>query len=107
MRSLPPALGQNPVGQADQFTDPHACGVEHFQKRPEADAAEGFLTVPRQRNVGFGLSKQTRDVIDAEDLGQGAGFSWRVDHAGRVIVTQTFGMQELVELAQRRQASGL
>jgi hypothetical protein len=40
-------------------------------------------------------------------LGKGAALARGIDHAGRVVIAQAFGMEKLVELAQGGEPPGL
>jgi hypothetical protein len=103
----PPVISEHPERQADEFADPHAGGIEKLEQGAKADAPQGFVGIAGHGDVGLRLGQQFRDVIDAENLGKGAALARGIDHAGRVVIAKTFGMEKLVELSQCGEPAGL
>ena len=99
-------LGQRRrLRQGDQFRDAQAARVEKLEEAVHARAAQPL----RRRGVGvlgglLGHAQEPVDMIDGQDLGQGAPALRPLDGGGRVRRRIAFRIEELVELTDRGQA---
>jgi hypothetical protein len=94
--------------QADQLRDAQAGGVEHLDQRMQPPRGEA--PGAGERRIGGlrgGAVEQAAGLGLAHDPGQRPPAARRLDGAGRVVGAQALGVEELEELAQRRELAGL
>ena len=91
--------------QGDEFGDTQAGGIKEFDQAGEPGGAHP-LAQRRLQVAPCGETQQPVDLGEAESLRQRAGTLRAFEHGGGVVLALPLGVEEAVELADRREAAG-
>ena len=114
-QTLPPALAldgehlfagcRRAQGQGDQLGNPQSCRVEYFQEAGHPGGPNPFWQRPRDVLQSFGRYPQKpADILYGQGFGEASALFWPFDDQGGIVAAATFDIQELVKLANGRQA---